>query len=111
MRKILLALILIITLTGCAVTGDKIRSDLNLGMTKQEVVNLLGKPDGIQKQKGYTIMAYINKPLSAWGTPPGFTDYYIYLDKTDKVVEYRTGEVRQPKQSTGVIFINPLLFK
>lgn len=92
---------LMLSLFGC-VTGEKM-SRLHPGMTKSEVVSVLGKPDGYNQIEGHEIYRYSNRLSSGWAWDRA--DYNVVF-KNDRVVEYGAGEVR-PK-SSGVVMIVPL---
>ena len=83
--------ILLITITGCT-TGEKM-SRLSPGMSQEDVVRTLGRPDGFRTEGDYTILKYTNRVISGWNTRDR-ADYFIIL-KHDKVTEYGSGEVRQ----------------
>lgn len=94
-------LALILSLFGC-VAGEKM-SRLHPGMTKAEVVSVLGRPDGYKRIEGHEIYRYSNRLSSGWSWDRA--DYNVVL-KNDRVVEYGAGEVR-PK-SNGVVVIVPV---
>ena len=89
---------------GCA-TGDKM-SRLNEGMTKQEMIKVLGKPDGFRRTGDYEVFTYTNRLISGWSWDRA--DYHVVL-KNGEVVEYGAGEVRVKEvRGSAVIFIVPL---
>ena len=94
--------LLLIGLTSCA-TGEKM-SRVSPGSSKDDVFNILGRPDGFQQKHDYTVLKYTNRLISGWSWDRA--DYYVIL-KDDKVVEYGPGEVRE-KEVGGVhtIFIH-----
>jgi outer membrane protein assembly factor BamE (lipoprotein component of BamABCDE complex) len=55
---------LTLSLFGC-VTGEKM-SRLHPGMTKAEVVSVLGRPDGYKEIAGYEVYRYSNRLSSGW---------------------------------------------
>jgi SmpA / OmlA family len=57
-------LALILCLFGC-VTGEKM-SRLHPGMTKAEVVSVLGRPDGYKQIVGHEVYRYSNRLSSGW---------------------------------------------
>jgi outer membrane protein assembly factor BamE (lipoprotein component of BamABCDE complex) len=96
--KYLIVLILGLALVGCATSG-KINS-VNIGMTKDEVIKVMGKPVSISAKGG---TEYLNYKLSetdddafrGWTSP-----YYIRLIK-GKVESYgRTGDFDSTKTKT-----------
>jgi hypothetical protein len=90
---------LTLSLFGC-VTGEKM-SGLHPGMTKAEVVSVLGKPDGYKQIAGHEIYRYSNRLSSGWSWDRA--DYNVVF-KNDRVVEYGAGEVR-PKSNGAVIIV------
>jgi hypothetical protein len=87
--------IVILTITlmlfGC-VTGEKI-TRVDPEMSQEEVVRVMGKPDGFQKRGEYTIYKYTNRLISGWSWDR--TDYSFIFDKDGKLIEYGAGEVRE----------------
>ena len=88
-RNFMLCMSLVI-LFGCA-TGEKM-TDLSPGMTRAEVVDTIGKPDGFKSHGDYVVMRYTNKLTSGWSWDRA--DYYVIL-RDDRVTEYGAGEVRE----------------
>lgn len=86
-----LILVLIFVLFGC-VAGEKI-TRLDPGMSQDDVVRIMGKPDGFQKRGEYTIYKYTNRLISGWSWDR--TDYSFIFDKGGKLIEYGAGEVRE----------------
>jgi outer membrane protein assembly factor BamE (lipoprotein component of BamABCDE complex) len=97
---------------GC-VTGEKM-SQLRPGMTKAEVVSVLGGPDGYKRVGDFEVYRYSNRldrgaadfkraATSGWSWDKA--DYNVVF-KNDRVVEYGTGQVRQ--QSNGTVVIVPV---
>ena len=77
------------TLSSC-VTGDKI-SSIQPGMTRQEVISKLGRPDGEKVGENEEVLSYNNRFASGWSNDRA--DYNVIL-RDGKVVEYGQGEVR-----------------
>jgi hypothetical protein len=92
-------LALILCLFGC-VTGEKI-SRLHPGMTKAQVVSVLGRPEGYKQIEGHEIYRYSNRLSSGWSWDRA--DYNVVF-KNDRVVEYGAGEVR-PKSNGAVVIV------
>lgn len=101
MRKIIV-LIIIGCLAGCA-TGEKM-SRLKEGMTKTEVIDVLGDPDGFQRSGDYEAMKYNHRLVTGWAWDRA--DYNVIL-KEGKVVEYGQGQVRV-KEMNSILFLVPL---
>jgi hypothetical protein len=85
-----------LSLAGCA-TGEVVRAGIRDGMSKQEVINELGKPDGYQRNGEFEALLYTNRLISGWSWDR--TDYTIILQK-GVVVQYGTGQVRQNSPNT-----------
>ncbi|WP_263081866.1 outer membrane protein assembly factor BamE [Endozoicomonas sp. Mp262] len=88
--KYLFSLLLVMLLTGC-VTGEKVAS-INPGMSQNEVVQVLGKPDGFRQSGDYTIYKYTNRLISGWSWDRAD---YSFVFKDTHLVEYGAGEVRE----------------
>jgi hypothetical protein len=88
MRWIVVALALV--LSAC-VTGDGVR-DLELGMTRDQVIDELGRPDGQRREGRDEALLYTNRLISGWSWDRA--DYVVLL-RDGAVVEYGAGAVRQ----------------
>ena len=103
MVKSVLVFVLLLTLISCATTGESM-SKIELGMSKQEVVGVLGSPDGSQSTDGYEVMKYSPHLTSVWSWYRG--NYFVIL-KNDEVVEYGAGEVRERNvDGAHILFID-----
>lgn len=80
---------LFILVTGCT-TGEKFRN-IDIGMKRERVNKLVGKPDQIDRTNGYIITYYKNRLISGWSWDKA--DYYILFDKNDKVYKYGFGNI------------------
>ena len=89
MYKIIIP-ILILMFSGC-VTGEMVHR-LEPGMSQEEVVSVIGKPDGFQQRGEYTIYKYTNRLISGWSWDRA--DYF-FIFKDDMLIEYGAGEVRE----------------
>jgi hypothetical protein len=88
--KTLLAMSFAVTiLVGCT-TGEKIH-EVQVGMTKQQVLNILGTPDGDAVKGSTEQIQYSNRLASGWRWDKG--DYYVTFED-GKVVSYGSGEIR-----------------
>lgn len=76
-------------LVGCT-TGEKIH-EVQVGMTKQQVLSILGTPDGDAVKGSTEQIQYSNRLASGWGWDKG--DYYVTFED-GKVVSYGSGEIR-----------------
>lgn len=88
--KIFSVLLFSIFMSGC-VSGEMV-SNIEPGMSSEQVQHVMGKPDGFQKRGNFTIYKYVNRLISGWSWDR--TDYsFIFED--DKLVEYGAGEIRE----------------
>ncbi len=99
MRALLLGLVAIL-LAGC-ITGDQVR-EIAVGMTRAEVVEIMGAPDGVQANGSTEVLKYSNRLMSGWSWDR--TDYYVTLTQ-GRVSSYGNGEVRQnaPPNFSGYV--------
>lgn len=101
MKKVFLVLLLV--LGGCT-TGEKMKW-MSAGMNKEEVISLLGKPNGYRKIGKAEHLQYTNKKISGWGHDTA--DYNVVLE--DGIVTgYGAGEVRVKEGTAQTLFIVPL---
>jgi hypothetical protein len=82
--------LLLLVLSACA-TGEKI-SRLDAGMSKQQVIDMLGRPDGFQAAGDYEALTYTNRLISGWSWDRA--DYHVILEN-NRVIQYGAGTVRQ----------------
>jgi hypothetical protein len=68
-------------------------------MSKQQVIDILGRPDGFRSSEHYEALTYTNKFISGWSWD---RENYVVILKDGSVVEYGAGEVRQNTPNTGV---------
>ncbi len=61
-------------------------------MSKDEVVQVLGKPDGFKQSGDYIIYKYTNRLISGWSWDRAD---YSFIFKDDRLVEYGAGDVRE----------------
>jgi hypothetical protein len=102
MRHLMLIILLslfMIPLGGCA-TGEKVRANVREGMTKTEVIDVMGNPDGFRRAGDSEALVYTNRLISGWSWDR--TDYTVILQR-GHVVEYGTGQVRQNSPNTLVL--------
>jgi hypothetical protein len=103
MRKFAAALAILLILAGCA-TGE-LMSRLRPGMPKQEVIQILGNPDGYKSRGEYEALKYSHRLVTGWALDRA--DYFVIL-KDGITVEYGTGEVRVKDVNSNVLFLVPL---
>lgn len=88
--KLLLVFIVSFMLTACA-TGEKI-SSVQLGMSKSNVISIMGSPDGAAKKENYEIVLYSNRLMSGWSNDRAD---YKFIFKDDSLIEYGPEKIRQ----------------
>lgn len=105
MKFIILALLSTLILSSC-VTGGKM-TGLREGLTKDEVIRIVGNPDGYQRTGEYEVLLYIERRTSAWsyfaGAFQDLVDYSVIL-KDGIVVEYGPGRTHQ-RDPAGAPFV------
>jgi len=77
--------------SGCASLEDKIQN-VSYGVSKNQVITLLGKPDGSMRSSGYEALRYSNHPVND-GSPVGSDFNVIFVGGF--VVDYGYGYVRE----------------
>jgi len=111
MRKLAVILILVSLIIGCA-TGEKVRMSVHEDMSKQDVIDLLGNPDGYKRfedsQNHYVLITYTDKVISGWDIHRRADYYFIF--KNDRLSEWGTGAVRVSQSSTGIIMFMPITY-
>jgi hypothetical protein len=95
--------LLVVVLAACA-TGERMRS-VHEGMWKDEVVGLLGNPDGVQRIGEYEVLRYSDRLASTWSSDRA--EYSVIL-RGGRVVEYGPGQARQRDPGTGAPTIVPV---
>ncbi|MGY0552919.1 hypothetical protein ACW17M_06880 [Vreelandella sp. 2A-K22] len=103
MKMILSLLAVAFFLHGCA-TGERMQT-VSEGMSKEEVVSLLGEPDGYRRNGDYEALQYTNRLISGWSWDR--TDYTVILEN-GRVGEYGPGEVRERDSGTGILILVPV---
>ena len=103
MLRLVCALALSAALVGC-VTGERMQS-VREGMSKDEVIGVLGNPDGFQRSGDYEALRYTNRLISGWSWDRA--DYNVIL-RNGRVVEYGPGQVRQRDPNTATLILVPL---
>jgi hypothetical protein len=101
MIKGFLVAFILIGLFGCA---NQPIQDIHKGVSKPQVIDFLGKPDGSQRSGPYEALQYINRPVN--GASSERADYNVILVE-GYVVDYGYGYVRQrdPTVSNELILV------
>ena len=103
MKRLIVIFALAVTIGGC-VTGDRVRQGVREGMTKAEVISVLGNPDGFQRTSEYEALGYTNRLISGWSWDRA--DYTVIL-QNGHVVQYGAGQVRQ--EGPNILILVPLV--
>ncbi|HEX8874928.1 MAG TPA: hypothetical protein VF780_09895 [Nitrosospira sp.] len=95
MKYRIIVLLCALSLVSC-VTGKT--AALREGLTKTEVINTLGNPEGFQRSGDYEALHYVDRQINGWlliyGLAMEKTDYSVIL-KNDRVVQYGQGRVTE----------------
>jgi hypothetical protein len=84
-------LVSVLLIAACT-TGEEM-SDIHDGMTKDQVVNTLGQPDGYSRQGSTETLKYADRLVSGWGWDRA--DYQVSLSG-GHVFAYGPGPVLNP---------------
>ncbi|WGL96308.1 hypothetical protein [Arsenophonus nasoniae] len=103
MKKILIILSLLF-LSGCT-TGEKM-SSIFLGMNKNQVISILGNPDGAALLDNYELLAYSNRLISGWSYDKA--DYKLIF-KDGKLIQYGPEKIRPDNGRTALALQQSLL--
>lgn len=101
--RLICVLALSAALVGC-ITGERMQS-VREGMSKDEVIGVLGNPDGFQRSGEYEALRYTNRLISGWSWDRA--DYNVIL-RNGRVLEYGPGQVRQRDPNTSTLILVPL---
>ena len=80
-------------------TGNAFKK-LDVGLSRAKVLEILGRPDGVERTGSSEVLTYRNRLMSGWGWDRA--DYYVVLND-EKVSSYGTGTVREKEPPTIVI--------
>ena len=98
-NQIIILIILTISFLMACAHGSKMQK-LRPDMTRQEVIKILGQPDGFKRSGDYESLKYANKLMSGWAYDRA--DYFAIL-KNGRLVEYGVGEVRVKDNNTIIL--------
>lgn len=95
MKKLIVALTLVATVSGCAAPRER-TNDLAIGMTKAQVIGLLGEPDSSAASREQGDCLYYSMWRDFWNRRPGdYSDrYYTCFDNAGLLANY--GRVGDP---------------
>ena len=93
----------LVALISCA-TGERMHS-MREGMSKDEVIAVLGNPDGFQRSGDYEALRYANRLMSGWSWDRA--DYNVIL-RSGRVVEYGPGQIRQRDPNVSTLILVPV---
>jgi hypothetical protein len=95
MKPAILALLSILFLSSCVTTGKM--AGVRDGMTKAEVINIAGDPDGYQRSGNYEALFYVDRRAARSLFSTSYRDVIDYsaILKDDHVVEYGPGRTHQ----------------
>lgn len=103
MRKsILFVVAAVLAISGCASSGLNFKS-LNAGMSKDQVIQTMGQPDGFESQGNKEALLYANRFVNEW---QGWdrADYVVILEG-GKVVQYGPRQIRQDNQQRAPLLM------
>lgn len=89
-------LVFVACVLASCITGDAVKQ-LQPGMTRADVIQTMGPPDGVQTAGEFEALKYSNRLMSGWSWDR--TDYFVVLER-GRVVEYGNGVVRQQAPNT-----------
>ena len=86
------ALVCMLAFASCATKTSVLRE----GLTKAEVLNAIGNPDGFYRSGDYEALHYVDRQINGWLFTSGLNvervDYSVIL-KNDHVVQYGQGRI------------------
>jgi hypothetical protein len=88
--KLILLTISVVSLLSACTTGEQM-SRLEPGMTRQQVVGILGRPNAVRSYGPYEQLEYTHRLITGWSWDR--SDFSVIL-KGGRVVEFGHGEVR-----------------
>jgi hypothetical protein len=79
-------------IAGCASAPEKKMNYLKVGMSKAEVINVMGEPDATKARENLENLVYINEgTIWTWGVPEPRQEYWIIL-RNGTLVEFGRAE-------------------
>ena len=92
----------VVALFSACTTGEKM-SSLEPGMTRQQVVGMLGRPDAVRSSGPYEQLEYTHRLITGWSWDR--SDFNVIL-KNGRVVEFGHGEIRD--RSPRMVVVPPI---
>lgn len=100
-----LSSVLALLLTAACVAGEKI-GGLHEGMSPDEVIGVMGRPNGFERAEDISAFQYTNRLITGWNWDRA--DYYAVF-KDDHLIKWGSGQVRvETQHNVGTLFIVPL---
>lgn len=78
---------------------------VEIGMSREVVINLLGRPDGVRSHENEEALTYADRLISGFKWTRA--DYVVVL-RDGKVAEYGPGNIRDASPNTGAFVFVPL---
>lgn len=103
-KSMAIVLISLVFLTGQIGFGGKFKK-IELGMSREQVVNLLGRPDGVRAHTNTEALTYADRLMN--GFKWSRADYVVVL-RDGVVAEYGPGAIRDASPNTGAFIFVPL---
>lgn len=90
--SILLCTLLLVACANIGSFGQRV-SELNPGMNKQQVFDIVGKPDGFDTMPdgSGSVVKYIHRLVSGFAYQ--YTDYYLFFDANGRLVSVKNGPI------------------
>jgi hypothetical protein len=88
--KVILLTISVVSLLSACITGEQM-TRLEPGMTRQQVVGILGRPNAVRSNGAYEQLEYTHRLITGWSWDR--SDFKVIL-RDGRVVEFGHGEVR-----------------
>jgi hypothetical protein len=88
LKRLVLALACTLVLASCA-TGKT--TPLREGLSRAEVINTIGNPDGFQRSGDYEALHYVDRQIDGWLNVERV--HYAVILKNDRVVQYGLGKL------------------
>lgn len=103
-KSLAIALVSLALLTGQISFGGKFKK-VELGMSRTEVVRLLGRPDGVRSHENEEALTYADRLVSGfkWSRAD-----YVVVFRDGVVTEYGPGQIRDASPNTGAFIFVPL---